>query len=209
MDKSEDNIKMIILGEIAVGKTNLINALIGEDFQENNDSTISFSFYEGKIKYRKNSSIYNITYDVWDTPEPKISRSSMGKLFIKDSKILLIVYSMSDRKSFQKINVWINFVKENIKNEKYIIALIANKSDLFLNQEVSEEEGENIAKKYNIDFLTTSAKTDAVTFKEFVNRLIINYIKMTEGGESKEDKKDNLKINKGDKNDGQKNKKCC
>ena len=204
MRQNEVGIKIILLGETGVGKTNLIRVFFGMEFKENFLSSSSSDCFEGEIKYKDTSH----KFFLWDTAGQEKYRA-INKMFFRDAKIILIVYSIVDKHSFDEVDFWIKYVKENLKNEKYIIALIANKNDLYEEQIVMDEDGKEVAEKYEIDFLTTSAKSDAVSFKEFVNRLIINYIKMTEGGESKEDKKDNLKINKGDKNDGQKNKKCC
>ena len=204
MSKNEDGIKIILLGETGVGKTNLIRVFFGMEFKENFVSSSSSDCFEGDLKYNDKS----YKFFLWDTAGQERYRA-INRMFFKDARIILIVYSIIDKHSFDEVDFWIKYVKENIKDEKYIIALIANKNDLYEKQIVMDEEGREAAEKYNIDFLTTSAKTDAVSFKEFVNRLIINYINMTEGSGSKEDKKDTLKINKDKKSEGQKNKKCC
>ena len=204
MSKNEDGIKIILLGETGVGKTNLIRVFFGMEFKENFVSSSSSDCFEGDLKYNDKS----YKFFLWDTAGQERYRA-INRMFFKDARIILIVYSIIDKHSFDEVDFWIKYVKENIKDEKYIIALIANKNDLYEKQIVMDEEGREAAEKYNIDFLTTSAKTDAVSFKEFVNRLIINYINMTEGSGSKDDKKDTLKINKDKKSEGQKNKKCC
>ena len=204
MSKNEDGIKSILLGETGVGKTNLIRVFFGMEFKENFVSSSSSDCFEGDLKYNDKS----YKFFLWDTAGQERYRA-INRMFFKDARIILIVYSIIDKHSFDEVDFWIKYVKENIKDEKYIIALIANKNDLYEKQIVMDEEGREAAEKYNIDFLTTSAKTDAVSFKEFVNRLIINYINMTEGSGSKDDKKDTLKINKDKKSEGQKNKKCC
>ena len=204
MSKNEDGIKIILLGETGVGKTNLIRVFFGMEFKENFVSSSSSDCFEGDLKYNDKS----YKFFLWDTAGQERYRA-INRMFFKDARIILIVYSIIDKHSFDEVDFWIKYVKENIKDEKYIIALIANKNDLYEKQIVMDEEGREAAEKYNIDFLTTSAKTDAVTFKEFVNRLIINYINMTEGSGSKDDKKDTLKINKDKKSEDQKNNKCC
>ena len=204
MSKNEDGIKIILLGETGVGKTNLIRVFFGMEFKENFVSSSSSDCFEGDLKYNDKS----YKFFLWDTAGQERYRA-INRMFFKDARIILIVYSIIDKHSFDEVDFWIKYVKENIKDEKYIIALIANKNDLYEKQIVMDEEGREAAEKYNIDFLTTSAKTDAVSFKEFVNRLIINYINMTEGSGNKADKKDTLKINKDKKSEDQKNKKCC
>ena len=56
-------IKVILLGESGVGKTNLIRVSIGEKFDENPLSTITSSYCEGKIIIDDKQYLYNL----WDT----------------------------------------------------------------------------------------------------------------------------------------------
>ena len=87
------------------------------------------------------------------------------------------------------------------------MALFANKSDLYENQMVMEEEAKEAAEKFGIDFFTTSAKQDANGFRKYVNGLIKEYIRkyLVKENENEKDKKKNLKIKKRKKN---KNKFC-
>ena len=130
-------------------------------------------------------------------------------MFVRNAKIVLIVYSIDNKNTFNEVNKWINFVKDNIENDKYIIALIANKCDLYESQEVTDEEGKEAAEKYGIDFLITSALLKAKSFKNFVSKLIIKYIEMTEGDENKNKKDKNIKIKNEKKTDKNKDKKKC
>ena len=132
-------------------------------------------------------------------------------MLIRGTKIILIVYSIIDKSSFDEIDFWINFVKENLGDDKYIMGLVANKSDLYLKQQVKDEEGKEAAQKYGIDFLTTSALTDAESFKEFLHKLLEDYINMVNqsGKEKGKGKKDNIKIKSDNQNDELNKKKCC
>ena len=69
-----------------------------------------------------------------------------------------------------------NYVKENLGDEKYILALIANKSDLYEDQKVPDNLGREFAEKNNIKFSITSAKTNSAQFKKFLIDLLQEYI---------------------------------
>ena len=194
------DIKIILLGETGVGKTNLINVFFGLKFEDQIDSTLASYCNEGKFNYNNES--YN--YAIWDTAGQEKFRA-ISKLFIRDAQIILIVYSIINRKTFEQVNFWLNFVKENVENNTYILGLVANKIDLYEHQIVTDEEGKKIAKENNIDFLVTSALKSPETFRKFVNKLLVKYIEK-EG--QKMGNNDSIKINGDIKNKTNK-KQCC
>ena len=181
------DIKIILLGETGVGKTNLINVFFGLKFEDQIDSTLASYCNEGKFNYNNKS--YN--YAIWDTAGQEKFRA-ISKLFIRDAQIILIVYSIINRKTFEQVNFWLNLVKENLENNTYILGLVANKIDLYEHQIVKDEEGIKIAKENNIDFLVTSALNSPETFRKFVNKLLVKYIEK-EG--QKMGNNDSIKIN--------------
>ena len=194
------DIKIILLGETGVGKTNLINVFFGLKFEDQIDSTLASYCNEGKFNYNNKS--YN--YAIWDTAGQEKFRA-ISKLFIRDAQIILIVYSIINRKTFEQVNFWLNLVKENLENNTYILGLVANKIDLYEHQIVMDEEGKKIAKENNIDFLVTSALKSPETFRKFVNKLLVKYIEK-EG--QKIGNNDSIKINGDIKNKTNK-KQCC
>ena len=206
MAEINQGIKIILLGETSVGKTNLINAYCNFEFNKNPESTQISSCIEKDYKYEKET----YTCTLWDTAGQERYRA-INKFIIRGSKIILIVYSIDNKKSFNEVNFWINYVKENVGDDKYIMALVANKSDLYDSQEVEKEEGQEAAKNYGIEFLSTSALNDRKRFQEFVNELIEKYIEkyiQTEQNANNSGNK-NIIINDKTNKDKNINKKCC
>ena len=168
----DKGIKVILLGESGVGKTNLIRITIGEKFEINPVSTISSSFCESHItvgnkKYK---------YYLWDTAGQEKYRS-LNKLFIKDSKIVLIIFAINIKTSFEHINFWNNYVKDILGNDGYMMALIGNKSDLYEEEDiVTDKEIEKKAEELGVKYKVTSALTDSQGFKAFLNGLLEEYI---------------------------------
>ena len=200
----QKGIKIILLGEAGVGKTNLIMVYFGSSFQGNSLSTMSCSSFDGNIKYKKK--VYN--YSLWDTAGQERYRS-LNKMFVRDAHIILLVYSIIDRNSFSQLNFWLNYLKENKSDDNYILGLVANKNDLFEIETVTEEEGEQFASDNNIEFVSTSAFSDSKSFKTFVNKLIIEYIEnFVENANNQNTNNKNIKINNKNKNDNTK-KGCC
>ena len=197
------------MGESGVGKTNLIRVINDEPFEKSANSTISSSYYEKEIII--NNKRY--CYSLWDTVGQEVYRS-LNQMYLKDAKIVLVVFALNNKISYQETNFWINSTKEALEEGKYIMALVANKSDLYNEQEVTDEEVKKRADELNIDFVLTSAAEDAVGFRQFLEELIKKFIKNI-GFDLGKDKTFNLNEEKKNEenneniNNGNKKKKCC
>ena len=192
-------IKLILLGESGVGKTNLIRIAIGKEFVSNINTTLTNSFCESQITV--DEKLYK--YYLWDTVGQEKYRS-LNKLFIKDSKIILLVFAIDSRESFNEVDFWHKYVKELLEEENYIFALIGNKADLYEEENtVKDNEIEEKAKEFKIKFIVTSALTDSAGFKKFLNEILVDYINKYHPEEYKDP--NSFKINSKGKN----KKKCC
>ena len=170
MDNNEP-IKVILLGESGVGKTNLINVSLGREFNDESLSTQSCYYSESSFTYKDKTYFYNL----WDTAGQEQYRC-LNRIFLQKGKIILLVYSIDNETSFKEIEFWLNYVKENLEDEKHIIALIANKSDLYEVQKVSDDLGREFAEKNEMKFSISSAKTNSAQFKKFLIELLQEYI---------------------------------
>ena len=179
-DVQENLAKVIFLGETGVGKTNLIKVSVGEDFDPAKLTTNTFSFLEKKFTYLEKEYIFSL----WDTIGQERYRA-LAKSFFKDAQIVIFVYDITDRKSFEELNYWINEVDKELGKD-YIKGVVGNKKDLFMKEEVSEEEGMEYAKEKNAKFKLTSAKKSPLGIIEFIEMLFKDYIY----------KKENIVVNK-------------
>ena len=200
----DKGIKIVLLGEAGVGKTNLIQVSIGKKFDDNTSSTLTGSYVEKEYIFENKRYVF----DLWDTVGQELYRS-LSKLFIKNSKIVIIVFAINSRPSFEQIDFWYNSVKESLGNDGYITALVGNKSDLYEDPEaIPDEEMEKKAKEMNLKLKITSACKDAEGFKSFLNELMEDYIKMYKPEGVKDYDKTKFKIG-GDKSKTKGKKKCC
>lgn len=202
----KNDLKIILLGESGVGKTNLINVVMGKQFEQNTLSSQSGSYFEGSYDSKELGKSY--VYNLWDTAGQEVYRS-LNKIFINGSKIVMVVYAINNKKSFEEVDYWINYVRDILgSGNDYILALIANKSDLYEeDQVVNDDEGESKAHNYNIKFKVTSALTDAAGFKLFLHELIDDYIKLVGPEGEKLLYSTSLKITAQNTKKGKK--KCC
>ena len=185
----DEEIKVILVGEMGTGKTSLINTAIGLSFQDKLPSTTTNSIVNKvmEIKGKK----YSI--NLWDTIGQEKYRS-LTKIFMKGAKVVIFVYDITSRHTFTELDFWFKSTQEII-NEKIVMGIIGNKSDLFLKEEVSEEEGKKLAKDKGFEFALTSAKNSSI-FCEFLEKLVKKYIGVDPDEE--EDKGKKLKVKKND-----------
>ena len=200
---SDDNsIKVILVGMSGTGKTNIIKALVDKPFVDENDSTLTSSFVSKSIKINKKT--YNL--EIWDTAGQEMYKS-LTKLFIVGSKVVIFVYDITDKSSFNELDYWVKTVKD-ILGKTPIYAIFGNKKDLFMNEKVTEEEGENKAQEIGAHFKLTSAKTERENINITVNDLVKEYVEREEKDNksiSNREESFALQINKEPK----KKKKCC
>ena len=201
---NENEIKTILLGESGVGKTNLINITAGENFLEIIDMTYSNSYVE------KIFEINNIKYNIklWDTIGQEKYRP-LTRLFFKDSKIIILVYDKSVKKSFDELKYWVSEVK-NALGDNAIVGIAGNKYDLEDNEDdVDENKVREFAKSINAKFKMVSAKTNGIAFINFLQELLNDYIKKNNGKIEKDT--DSVALNKKNHKNKIKNKKnkCC
>ena len=191
-----DEIKVIVLGDSGVGKTNLINTSIGLEFIGNNSSTISCSSISKQFII--NDEKYNI--NIWDTAGQEKYRG-LTKLFFKGSEIVILVYDITNYSTFKSLDYWFQMC-EDIISENHIYGIVGNKIDLLLNEKVCEEDGKKFAEAKNAKFTIVSAKNDSDKFVEFIKGLIIEYKKIPNI-----ERRDSIVLNQNVQNVEKKNKK--
>ena len=174
-EKDDDDeilqIKMILLGNTAVGKTSIINRYVEDNFSSNLMSSVNMTFTQKTLKIDKQK----VQLNIWDTVGQEKFRS-LSKLFFKDTKIVALVYSITNKNSFNDLEFWLKTFKETI-GEDVVIGVMGNKSDLFLEQEVSEEEGEKFAEENGGFFDLVSAKENKAGLDKFITKLVTECLK--------------------------------
>ncbi len=194
---NEIGIKVILLGESFVGKTSLINISTGEKFSNTENTTFNANYRPRKFKYKEEQYIFNL----WDTIGQEKYRS-LTKMFFNDSQIVILVYDISVKKTFEQLNFWYDQVVESLGKNKFMLAIVGNKKDLFKEEQVKEEEGKKFAEEKNAKFILSSAKSDPLSFNQFLDSIFGEYI---ENNKDLLDKQKGIGLN----NKKGKKKKCC
>ena len=146
-------LKIGLLGNGTVGKTAIINSIFGFEHPLDTMATISDK-EETKFKLKNNENIKLIFYDVSGNERFR----SSGLKYMKAVQGIILIFDFTRKKSFDDLNVWLELINDNLDNP--FIVLFGNKIDTEKdNWEVTSEESKNFAKKIEIAFFETSAKT--------------------------------------------------
>ena len=117
----------------------------------------------------KNISIKDrkIRIQLWDTAGQEAYRS-ITRSYYKSAACVFIVYDISDKKSFNDVEIWLKDCRE-ICFKSVLIYLIGNKNDLEDKRQVTTEEGKQFADENNLKFYETSALNGNNIEEIFVN----------------------------------------
>ena len=212
--KEDFKLKVVLLGDSGVGKTNLISRYVTNKFEEDTKSTIGVEFF---CKTYKVNNDKIIKVEIWDTAGQERYKS-ITSVYYKGAKGAFIVYDITSKKSFDNIDKWINEIKEKNNNDVKLI-IIGNKVDLDNERQISFEEAKNKFKDRDVPLIETSALNDTNVNEAFISMVKILYLEHVKEGnnknnnllsEQKEEKSIDLKedINKGT-DDNKKSFMCC
>ena len=166
--KFDLNFKIIVLGNMGVGKSCLALRAIEGVFKEKLKPTISLSVSNFDVKINNTA----IRLQIWDTCGQEQFRALI-KGYYTNSSLAIIVYSVIDKNSFDDVNVWYKLLKENTSDCK--IFLIANKIDS-PERKITSEQGNKCRNDFNFDlYMETSAKSGFNATELFINAANILY----------------------------------
>ena len=144
--------KLILVGDVAVGKTSIINSILGQKFNDEYEPSIGVDFFSKTIKYKGKS----IKLQIWDSAGQEKFKSLIPN-YIRGASLIILVYDITNKTSFNNLNSWIEFIN-NYESTNIIIC--GNKIDLKDKREVSYEEGEKFSEEKKMDFFEVSAKEE-------------------------------------------------
>ena len=153
-----EQIKVVLLGETGVGKTSIISQFTTHTFDPHRETSLSAQFICKTVDLKDIGQ--SIKFDIWDTVGQEKYRC-LAKIFYKDAKVIIFVYDITRSETFEGlINYWYDETKNNTDGES-ILAVVANKIDLYANSKVSNNDGKAFADKIGAIFQTTSALSDS------------------------------------------------
>ena len=143
--------KIIFCGDAGVGKTSIINSIMGQKFSEEYEPSIGVDFFSKTVRYNGRL----IKLQIWDSAGQEKFRSLIPN-YIRGSAIIFLIFDVSQKITYEHLNEWLNFIT-NIENGGLII-IVGNKIDLKDSREVNTEEAEKYCKDKKYEYFEVSAK---------------------------------------------------
>lgn len=152
-DDFESSYKIMLIGDSGVGKTCLLVRFKDDTFLTCNFiATVGIDF-KNKIVTIDNK---KCKLQIWDTAGQERFRS-VTHAYYRDAQALLLLYDVTNQSSFDNIRAWLSEIKQYAE-EDVVIMILGNKVDK-ANRVITKEQGEKLAKQYEVSFMETSAKT--------------------------------------------------
>jgi len=178
--EEKNRIKLILLGDVGVGKSAIIQRFYDNTFEENILTTFNSSFLEKEVTIKGKK----VVLEIWDTVGQEQYRS-MTQLFVKNSKIIILVYNVTRMKTFESLNYWYDFINKEL-GSNIVLGLAGNKTDLIFEdnyeEEVSPEKGKEFAEKIGASFALVSAKESGNEIKVLFYELLTKYFDIKDNG---------------------------
>jgi len=122
--KPSSSVKLVLLGEAAVGKSSLVLRFVNDDFQENKEPTIGAAFLTQKC----NLPTRTIKFEIWDTAGQE-RFASLAPMYYRNAQSALVVYDLTKPTSLIKAKHWVAELQRQA-SPGIVIALVGNKLDL-------------------------------------------------------------------------------
>ncbi|KAD5802782.1 hypothetical protein E3N88_14142 [Mikania micrantha] len=143
--------KIVLIGDSAVGKSQLLARFSRNEFSLDSKATIGVEFQTKTIVIDHK----NVKAQIWDTAGQERYRA-VTSAYYRGAVGAMLVYDITKRQSFDHIARWLEELRAHA-DDKIVIMLIGNKSDLDSHREVSSEDATEFAEREGLFFMETSA----------------------------------------------------
>jgi small GTP-binding protein len=143
--------KFIVIGTSGVGKTAILKRLVDDVFTTDSQSTIGVEFLATTVDVEGQQ----IKLQIWDTAGQERFRS-IAKAYFRSAIGVVLVFDLSDRKSFDDLNQWLVDIHA-LCDPNAVVTLIGNKLDLADQRKVTSNEAEAFAHLHQLAYCETSA----------------------------------------------------
>ena len=157
-ESKEYEIKICLLGDVAVGKTSIASRFCKNIFNETYVNTIGGAYQQQSILLENN---VKMKMHVWDTSGDERFKS-MTNLYYRDAQVAIVTFDVTNSQSFEGLDYWLKELNEKVNKDNMLLFLAGNKCDVDNSlKQVSTKQAKEFAEQNNMLFFETSAKTGA------------------------------------------------
>ena len=194
---SDITIKLLLIGNAYVGKTLIVQKFIDNTFSKSTVNTIGVDLQSKVIDINGKK----VKYLIWDTAGEDRMKT-MTYSYYRGCHVILVVFDVSDRKSFQNVTTWVECIDKFAKSNVLRI-LVGNKTDLVEKRQITTEEGKQLAESYGLKYYEISA-LKITGLNEMFEDVAKEYVEIYEQKAYK-----NFQLNNIDNNKKKKKSGCC
>ncbi|RAL42265.1 hypothetical protein DM860_012048 [Cuscuta australis] len=167
--------KVVVIGDSAVGKSNLLLRFARDEFDANSKATIGVEFQTQTVEVDGGKAV---KVQLWDTAGQERFRS-VTSAYYRGAAGALIVYDVTRGPTFESARSWIQELNNHCDNTTTVKILVGNKCDLGEMREVSMEQGKSLAEELGLFFIETSAldSTNVTAAFDIAAREIYNNVR--------------------------------
>ncbi|XP_057483517.1 ras-related protein RABA5b-like [Actinidia eriantha] len=171
-DEQEYLFKIVVIGDSAVGKSNLLSRFARDEFDLHSKATVGVEFQTQVMEVDGKE----VKAQVWDTAGQERFRA-VTSAYYRGAVGALIVYDISRRTTFDSVKRWLEELNTHC-DTTVARMLVGNKCDLENIRDVSVDDGKSLAEEEGLFFIETSAldSTNVIASFEIVIREIYNNI---------------------------------
>ncbi|XP_067935631.1 ras-related protein Rab-23-like [Watersipora subatra] len=147
----EISLKVVIVGNGAVGKSSMIQRYCKGIFTKDYKKTIGVDFLEKELEFEGEE----VRLMLWDTAGQE-EFDAITRAYYRGAQACVLAFSITDRHSFEAIDSWKAKVEQEVGEIPMV--LVQNKMDLAPDAVVTDEESESTAKRLKLRLYKTSVK---------------------------------------------------
>ncbi|XP_074603079.1 GTP-binding protein REM 1-like [Brevipalpus obovatus] len=153
-------VNVVIVGDSSVGKYTLIRHLVDADSDPH--SSVDKSVHVHRLNFPLMDHYVEITFEHHQNVDKIIDISRDNGYMIRNMEILVVMYSVTDRRSFEMSAQYLTMAVFTCRkyNPMLNICLLANKTDLVRVREVGSEEGRSLAERFEVSFMEVSVELE-------------------------------------------------
>ena len=146
--------KLVVMGDVSVGKTSILTRYIKDTFDQFSESTIGAAFFTKKVTAPTGE---NINLEIWDTAGQE-RYDSLLPMYYRGANIILFVFDLNNANSFSNLRTrWLDIINQSGMNS--IFFLVGDKCDL--QQNIQDEDVINLLLDYDdVEYFKISAKNN-------------------------------------------------